>query len=102
LRAKERQEARRRGGINRLSKLDSRSPRQEVSISSVSDVMELLEAAAADILQDRPSQARAKSLAYISMAALKALEVGDLEERVEALEQLAQETTPNPRVRRIS
>jgi hypothetical protein len=63
--------------------------------------MELLEAAAADVLQDRPSQQRARSLAYVSLTILRALEVGDLEERVEALEELAKEETP-AHLRRIS
>ena len=97
-RARERTEARKRGGINRLSKLDSRSPRRNVSISSVRDVLGFLEEAIADLLQERPSSERARTLAYVSQAALKALEVGSFEERLSALE----ERTSGNNIRRIS
>jgi hypothetical protein len=48
--------------------------------------MDLLEQAAADVLRQKPSLARARTLAYLATSALKALEVGALEERVSALE----------------
>ena len=84
-RAKERAAARRRGGL-RLHHGDGGGERPEASIREVGDVLRLLEVAARDVLARKPSVQRARALVYISGTALKALEVGALEERVAALE----------------
>lgn len=60
--------------------------RASIEIRSVSDVLDLLSTAASDLKSRKPSVQRARAIAYVSTAALKALEVGELESRVEALE----------------
>ena len=84
-RAAERAAARRKGGL-RLHHGDGGGERPEASIRDVGDVLRLLEVAARDVLARKPSVQRARALVYLSGAALKALEVGTLEERVAALE----------------
>lgn len=83
--AAERQEARRRGGLS-LHYGKGGPDRPDAEIRVVRDVLALLETGAADILARPPSVERARALVYLSGAALKALEVGALEERVAALE----------------
>lgn len=85
-RARERAEARKRGGRNRLGAHDSRGARESVEIRSVRDVLGILEEAISDTLAEAPSQARARTLAYVALAALRTLEVGELESRIAALE----------------
>jgi hypothetical protein len=48
----------------------------------------LLEIAALDSLALENSVARSRTLAYLAQVALKALEVGELAERIDALERL--------------
>lgn len=83
--AGERAAARRRGGLVLHHGTADRVP-PEVAIGAVRDVLELLETAASDALSRKPGIERARCLTYVAGAALKALEVGALEERVAALE----------------
>ena len=84
-RAEERQRARRKGGLA-VHHGGAVREVEEVSIRSVSDVLTLLERAARDVLSRKPSISRARALAYVASASLKTLEVGEIEERVAALE----------------
>lgn len=54
---------------------------------SVDEVLTLLEKAIHDVLELENSISRARALGTLAMAALKALEVGELENRVAVLEQ---------------
>jgi hypothetical protein len=85
-RARQRAEARRRGGLSLQYGSPEGAERPEVRIRSVEDVLKLLETAAGDLLSRKPSMGRARGLVYLCSAALRAVEVGELEERVAALE----------------
>jgi len=85
-RAKERADARRRGGLSLHYGNAGKGEGPEASIREVGDVLRLLETAARDVLSRKPSVQRARALVYLSGAALKALETADLEERIRALE----------------
>jgi len=80
----ERQEARRRGGFR------TRTPLAGVeghsTLCCVEDILALLEETLADTRLLENSAQRSKTLVSIALAALKALEIGELEERLEALE----------------
>lgn len=76
---------RRAGGLNRRTRRAA-GTRFPATLRSVSDVQELLEAALADTTQQENSGARTAALARLATTALKALEVGELEERLAALE----------------
>ena len=54
----------------------------------MAQVQRLLEIAASDTLSLENSVARSRTLAYLAQVALKALEVGELAERIDALERL--------------
>lgn len=84
--ARERKAARRKGGLSVQYGSASGVDRPEVRIREVKDVLHLLETAAEDLLSRKPSMSRARALVYLCSAALKAVEVGELEERIEALE----------------
>jgi hypothetical protein len=60
--------------------------RASVRIRSVADVLALLERATVDELRLENSHSRNRTIASLATAALKALEVGELERRLEALE----------------
>ncbi len=55
-------------------------------LGSVEDIRRLLEVAALDLLGLENSIARARTLAYLAMTAIKLLEAGELEERLNTLE----------------
>ena len=55
-------------------------------LGSVEDIRRLLEVAALDLLGLQNSIARARTLAYLAMTAIKLLEAGELEERLNTLE----------------
>ena len=83
--AKDRAAARRKGGL-RSHGLDPDAAPQTVRISTVRDVLDLLQVAGSDILQQEASLARSRALCYLAGVCLKALEVGSLEERIDVLE----------------
>ena len=91
-RAAERAVARRVGGLNR------RTPKGQpgtVRLRSVADVQTELETAYADLLVQENSHQRARTAASLLTLAIKCLEVGELEERLAAIEaRLTGTTTP--------
>ncbi len=60
------------------------------------DIQRVLEVAATDTLALENSVARNRTLAYLSQTALKALEVGELEERLALLEAAVRKRDPSP------
>ena len=82
-----RAEARRRGGHNRRTR---RAPGHDdppaSPLRSVDDVQCVLERTLADTLAQENSGSRTQALVRVCVAALKAIEVGEIEERVAALE----------------
>ncbi len=83
-RARDRQAARKRGGLNRRrSKGDSSV---EVRLDDVAALREILETAVRDTLALENSVARARTLGYLAGQALRALELGAVDDRVAALE----------------
>jgi len=91
--AEEMQEARRLGGLRRRKEKAVEGAYDIEGLEDVSQVRRLLKIAVLDTLSLENSIARSRTLAYLSQVALKALEVGELEERLKALE-----TTVQPRV----
>jgi hypothetical protein len=79
-------EARRLGGLRRRREKAVAGPYEFGGLGSVEQVRRLLEIAALDTLGLENSVARSRTLAYLGQVALKALEVGELEERVRAIE----------------
>ncbi len=84
-RAGERHEARRRGGFNR--RRPTGNPPAEVRLRDVAALQEILETGVRDTLALENSVARSRTLGYLVGQALRALEVGELEERVTSLEE---------------
>ena len=78
-----RTKSRRKGGRNRRAAKASLVP---PDLSSPSAVRHVLEQAVGDTLVQENSVQRNRTLGYLGGLLLKALEVGDLEERVRALE----------------
>jgi len=86
--AEEAAEARRLGGLRRRREKAVSGAYDFEGLAEVGQVRRLLEVAAFDTLSLENSVARSRTLAYLAQVALKALEVGDLSERIEALERL--------------
>jgi hypothetical protein len=84
--AKEAQEARRLGGLRRRKEKAVQSAYDVGELEDVGDVRRLIKIAVVDTLSLENSIARSRTIAYLSQVALKALEVGALEERLVALE----------------
>lgn len=59
-----------------------------VSLASVGDVLDLLQRTARDLFKLENSVSRARAVTSLCTAALKVFEVGELEERIAALENL--------------
>ena len=85
-RAQERADARRRGGYNRRTPKAHAPEGYPTRLRSVDDVTALLEATLRDTWAQENSGARTQALVRLAHGALKALEVGELEERLAALE----------------
>ena len=81
----ERKEARSAGGRARHGRELTDGDR--VKLASVADALGLLEREAGYLVALETSVSRARAVCYLVSVALKALEVGDLEERICALEQ---------------
>ena len=91
-RAADRARASANGGHARHGRhLVSTDDGEPVSVADVADVLALLERAVNDVLTLENSIARARALGYLAGAALRALEVGQLEQRLEALEVILNE-----------
>jgi hypothetical protein len=86
--ADEMAEARRLGGLRRRKEHAVSGAYEFNGLDSVSEVRRLLEIAALDTLSLENSVARSRTLAYLAQVALRALEVGELEERLHGLEQV--------------
>lgn len=84
--AKEMAEARRLGGLRRRKERAVSGAYEFDGLESVGQIRRVLEIAVVDTLSLENSVARSRTLAYLVRVALKALEVGDFEERLEALE----------------
>ena len=84
--ARERSKARKLGGYNRRP-TKAEAP-QQVALRDVAAVQFILELAMQDTLALENSVARSRTLGYLAGQALKVLEVGELEERLEVLESL--------------
>lgn len=77
--------ARKRGGYNRRTPKSTETTGPE-RLRSPEDVQALLEEVLANTRLQENSAQRSRTLISLGLAALKALEVGELEERLEALE----------------
>ncbi len=84
--AEEVAEAGRLGGLRRRREKTVAAAYDIEGLESVGAIRRLLEIAVLDTLGLENSIARSRTLAYLSQIALKALEVGDFQERLQALE----------------
>ncbi len=85
--AQEVQEARRLGGLRRKREATVSGAYDFEGLETVAGIRRLIEVAVIDTLGLENSLARSRTLAYLAMAALKCLEVGDFEQRLAQLEQ---------------
>ena len=84
--AQEVQEARRLGGLRRKREATLSGAYDFESLDTVGGIRRLIEVAVMDTLGMENSISRSRTLAYLAQVALRTLEVGDLEERIVALE----------------
>jgi hypothetical protein len=84
--SEEADEARRLGGLRRRKEKTLVGAYELSGLGSVPDIQRVLEIAMLDTLALENSVARVRALTYICQTALKCLEVGELEERIAALE----------------
>ena len=85
--AQEVQEARRLGGLRRKREATLTGAYEFETLDTVAGIRRLLEVAALDTLSHENSISRNRTLAYIAQVALRTLEVGEMEQRIAALEQ---------------
>jgi hypothetical protein len=90
--------ARKRGGRNRRVASVSEAPTDASPLREVGAIQGQLEAALFNTLQLENSNGRSRTIGYLLGFALKALEVGELEARLAALEQ----QIANPTLRRTA
>jgi len=88
-RIKEVQESRRLGGLRRKRESTISNAYQFKSINSVNGIRRIVEVAILDTLAMENSIPRNRTLAALTQVALHTLEVGDIEDRIKALEELA-------------
>ncbi len=84
--AEEVAEAGRLGGLRRRREKTVAAAYDIEGLESVGAIRRLIEIAVLDTLGLENSIARSRTLAYLSQVALKVLEVGDFQERLQALE----------------
>ena len=84
--AEEAREARRLGGLRRRREHALSGAYDFEGLETVGDIRRLLYVAAVDSLALENSVARSRTLVAVAVAALKALETGELEQRLAALE----------------
>ena len=89
-RAKDIAEARKLGGLRRRREIAVSGAYEFNGLDNVSDIRRLIEIAVLDTLGLENSVARNRTIAYLVQVALKALETGEFEERIEALEAAVQ------------
>ena len=85
--AEEAAEARRLGGLRRRKERITQGAYDFDGLEDVTKIRRLLEIAVVDTLALESSIARSRALAYLAQMALRALEVGELEDRIDALEE---------------
>ncbi|MGB3904762.1 MAG: hypothetical protein WBB22_07545 [Anaerolineae bacterium] len=85
-RARERAEARRLGGLRRRREKATSQVFDWGGLKNVEEIRRVLEVAVTDTLGLDNSSARSRTLGYLASLSLKTLEIGELEERVAALE----------------
>jgi len=85
--AQEAQEARRLGGLRRKREATLSGAYDLEGLGTVNDIQRMVEIAGLDTLGMENSLARNRTLLYAASTALKALEVGEVAERLAALEQ---------------
>jgi hypothetical protein len=92
-RARDRAKSRKKGGHNRQTPKagTTNSDIAPVPLRDVSAVQDVLEAVLRDTLVQENSARRSRTVGYLLGIALKAIEIGELEARVEALENSLQE-----------
>jgi len=90
-------EARRLGGLRRRKEKITEGAYDFEGLESVTQIRRLLEVAVVDTLGLESSIARSRTLAYLAQMALKALEVGELEERLATLEHVMLPRSQNER-----
>ena len=88
--AEEMAEARRLGGLRRRREVAVSGAYEFAGLQTVADIRRILEIGVLDTLGLENSIARARTLAYLAMTAIKLLEVGELEQRLAALEAAVQ------------
>ena len=88
--AEEMADARRLGGLRRRREVAVSGAYEFIGLESVADIRRILEVAVLDTLGLENSIARARTLAYLAMTAIKLLETGELEERLAFLENVSQ------------
>ena len=88
-RKKDVQEARRLGGLRRKRESTISGAYQFESLNSVEGIRRIVLIAVLDALSMENSMSRVRTLAYLAQVALRMLEVGEIEERVSTLEELA-------------
>ena len=98
--AEEMAEARRLGGLRRRREKAVSGAYDFDGLTDVGQVRRLLEIAVLDTLSLENSVARSRTLAYLAQVALKALEVGEFEDRLDALERLVAPRLPKVGARR--
>ena len=88
--AQEVQEARRLGGLRRKREATVSEVYDFEGLETVAGIRRLIHVAVIDTLGMENSLSRSRTLAYLAVAALRTLEVGNLEERINILEQAVQ------------
>lgn len=81
-------EARRLGGLRRRREKTLQGAYEFEGLNSLEDVKRLLEIAIMDTLGLENSVARSRTIAYLAQVGLKALEVAEYEDRIQALESM--------------
>ena len=89
-------EARRLGGLRRRKEKAVLGAYDFQGLRSVPDIQRVLEIATTDTLALENSVSRNRTLAYLCQTALKALEVGELEERLALLEAAVRQRDLSP------
>lgn len=84
--AQEAADARRLGGLRRRREKAVSGAYEIEGLETVDQVRRLLEVAMLDTLSMENSIARSRTLVYLAQVALKVMEVGDFQERLQALE----------------
>ena len=86
--AQEAQEARKLGGVRRKREVTLAGAYEFEGLNNIQGIQRILEIALLDTLAMENSLSRNRTLAYLALAAMKALEVGIHEERITALERV--------------